>query len=149
MRRLALTAGLIALLTCCNRNIQLDVKHVAQPDYPLQARSENIQGAVEVEVGIGTDGTVISASGSGGNWILREAAEKNASQWVFGPFPRVAAFPMYRTITYVYKLEGKPIFVAHPPRVRTFLPDRVEIVASPLASDYGPIIEDKKSTIKK
>ena len=76
---------------------------------------------------------------------MREAAEKNARQWLYGPFPLVADFPIYHTVTYVYKLEGKPMFVARSPHVKVSLPDRVEIIATPLANDYPPIIPNPKS----
>lgn len=91
-----------------------------------------------MEVSIGVDGKVISAMGSGAHRILIEAAEENVRQWVFGPFPAVAEFPLSHKITYVYKLEGKPSTVAVPPRIKTFLPDRVEIITTPLHSDYPP-----------
>ena len=87
---------------------------------------------------IGVDGRVIQVHGSGAHPILVEAAEKNARRWVFGPFPRVAEFPIYHTITYVFKLEGPPAYVLFPPAIRTFLPDRVELQARVFESDYPP-----------
>jgi hypothetical protein len=45
---------------------------------------------------------------------------------------------MDHTLEYVYKLEGKPLAVAPNPVIKTFLPDRIEISATPLVSDYPP-----------
>jgi hypothetical protein len=75
-----------------------------------------------------------------------KAAEENARQWVFGPFPPVCEFPIHHSIRYVYKLEGKPKVVAIEPVIRTFLPDRVEISAVPLISDYPPLEEYKPTS---
>lgn len=122
--------------SCQERNLR--VRRICPPDYPSPARYKGLQGTVVVEVSIGADGQVISAMGSGAHRILVEAAEENARQWVFGPFPAVAEFPLSHKITYVYKLEGNPLVVAVPPRIKTFLPDRIEIIATPLRSDYPP-----------
>jgi len=92
-----------------------------------------------VKLSIGTDGRVRYAEGSGAPDILVKAAEENAREWVFGPFPPVFEFPVDHTVQYIYKLEGKPVVVAVPPTVRTFLPDRVEITATPLVTDYPPL----------
>jgi TonB family protein len=136
VRTLAILTLTTLLLGACAHHEEIQVSHIAQPEYPADARYKNIQGTVQIEVSIGVDGKVISATGNGDFPILVEAAKNNASQWQFGPLPVRAEFPMHHTITYVYSLTGKPIFVAIRPTVRTFLPDRIEIVATPLASDY-------------
>lgn len=113
------------------------------PDYPSPARYGNVQGTVNVKVSIGPDGNVIFASGSGAPEILIQAATENAKNWRFGPFPTVSEFPIEHTIQFTYVLEGKATVVAPRPTVRTFLPDRIEVQAVPLVSDYSPI-EDYK-----
>ena len=142
-------ALLLAFACACSKQVQLNVKQIEQPDYPSPARYENIQGTVQVEIGIGADGKVIFAKGSGASRVLQRAAEVNARQWVFGPFPRAAEFPMYHTIDYVYRLEGKPLVVAIQAHVRTYLPDRIEIIAAPLVSDYPPLSYDKNGIPEK
>jgi hypothetical protein len=124
---------------------QIRVKQIANPEYPRQARFLNIQGTVEVTVAIGPDGKVLYATGSGANAALVEAAEQNAAQWVFGPFPAVAEFPLRHAITYVYTLEGHPVFIGTRPTVRTHLPDRIEIIAIPMKSDYADEKESSES----
>ena len=135
----------LALSGCRN---EIHVQHMTQPDYPLRARFANEQGTVNVSVHIGADGKVIFAKGSGAPEMLVKAAEENVSQWTFGPFPSVSEFPQDHTIQYVYKLTGKPLAVVLEPTIRTFLPDRVEISATPMVSDYPPI-EDAKPAGKK
>jgi TonB family protein len=138
MRTLAILTLAALFLGSCNGRREISVRRIGQPDYPPDARYHNIQGTVQVDVSIGADGTVISLSAEGGAPILQEAAKENARQWQFGPFPPIAEFPMHHTITYLYSLSGKPMFIEHRPIVRTFLPDRVEIIATPLASDNLP-----------
>jgi len=102
----------------------------------LDAHSRNIQGTVYVHIQIGADGRVLVARGQGTHPYLVKAAEDNVRQWVFGPFPPRGEYPIYHTVTYVYKLEGKPAAVFfYPPVVRTALPDRVEIQTRPFFDD--------------
>ena len=133
----ALLLCLMLLFVGC-RNHQLQVRDLATPEYPNEARVGNIQGMVRVSVVIGPDGRVMVAKGSGAHPILVEAAEKNVRQWVFGPFPAVYEFPIYHTVTYVFKLEGPPAFVVYTPAIRTYLPDRIELQSRLFESDYPP-----------
>jgi TonB family protein len=132
---------LFAAFLCCScheANHEADqtrVHWIPHPDYPLQARAENKQGTVVVTVLIGADGKVISAKGSGPHWLLVQAAEENARGWLFGPFPAIGEYPIEHKITYVYKLEGKPQFVVIRPIVKTQLPNRIDIVSTPIESD--------------
>jgi TonB family protein len=138
-----LRALILAFLVCCSCGHQsrVQIKQIAAPDYPLEARFGRIQGTVKVDVSIGADGRVTEAHGSGADPVLVRAAEQNATQWVFGPFPPDYEFPIFHTITYVYRLEGKIYFVVDPPRTKTHLPDRVELIATPLASDNSVILK--------
>jgi len=69
---------------------------------------------------------------------LIQAAEENAKHWVWGPFPARFDFPWYQNVHYVYKLEGKKThFPIVPARIRTRLPDEVEVVAIPC--EYNPL----------
>ena len=132
---------LLMLLGC--RNDKLRVQRIEQPGYPLRARFENAQGVVAVRIDIAADGRVIFARGSGAPDVLVQAAEENIRQWTFGPFPPVSVFPIEHTVLYVYKLEGKSQLVAYEPTVKTFLPGKIEISATPLVSDYPPIEKAK------
>jgi TonB family protein len=136
-------AVMLVVMSVGCREDKLRVDHIEQPAYPLSARSQNEQGTVVVRVGIGANGKVIYAKGSGAPETLVRAAEENAREWTFGPFPAISVFPVDHTIQYVYKLEGKPLVVAPNPIIKTFLPDRIEIVAVPLVSDY-PSLEEYK-----
>ena len=141
MARMIVTLVLaLALLACRDK---LHIEKIAEPEYPLRARYEKLQGTVTVRVEIGPDGKVTFAEGSGAPEVLVKAAEENARQWVFGPFPAVNEFPIHHTIQYIYKLEGEPKVAAFYPTVKTFLPDRIEVSAGPLISDY-PSLEQYK-----
>jgi TonB family protein len=127
---------------------QLAVKRIANIDYPSRARFENIQGTVDVTISIGADGKVIFAKGSGAHPVLVQAAEENARQWLFGPFPSIAQFPIDHQIRYIFRLEGKPVFVGLPTKIKTHLPDSVEVVAVPMVSDYTPVTPDSPAAPK-
>lgn len=143
VRTILLFCLMLGTLGCRDK---LRVERIADPDYPFPARFEGLQGTAVVMVTIDSSGRVTYAKGEGAPDVLVKAAEENARQWVFGPFPPVSEFPIYHTIRYVYKLEGKPKFVAITPVIRTFLPDRVEISAVPLVSDYPPMEEYKPTS---
>jgi len=118
---------------CFGCSKQPVVVSIGHPEYPTEARIDGIQGTVEVQIAIGADGKVTFANGSGRRYVLVRAAEANVRQWVFGSFPPRSGFPMYRWVTYVFRLEGNPTEIAtQPPTVRTDLPDRIEIVATPV-----------------
>ena len=138
----SLTVVLVCLAGCSRR---LRVEYLPEPDYPPSAQFQKLQGTVTVDVLIAADGKVISATGSGAAPTLQQAAEDNAKQWSFGPFPAVSQFPIHHTIKYVYTLEGKPVYVRTIPRVTTHLPDRVDVIATPLESDYPEIQKPQSS----
>jgi hypothetical protein len=140
VRTILLFCLMLVTLGCRDK---LRVERITDPDYPFSARFEGLQGTPVVMVTIDSSGRVTYARGSGAPDVLVKAAEENARQWVFGPFPAVSEFPLHHTIQYVYKLEGKPKVVALQPVIKTFLPDRIEISAVPLVSDYPPIEEYK------
>lgn len=115
---------------------RLRVEGMPTPVYPLNPHVMNIQGTVTIVAAIDTEGKVISATGAGADKALVKAAEDNVKQWRFGPLPQRAEFPIYHTITFVYKLEGPPANVTlEPPLIRVDLPDRVEVVARPFQDD--------------
>ena len=58
----------------------------AQPVYSPVARQMKVAGRVEVEVVIGTDGTVESAKAVTGNPLLTQSAVSAVQKWKFTPF---------------------------------------------------------------
>jgi TonB family protein len=139
-----LLAVLAVLLICGCQQSGLHVQYMTEPEYPSPAQYAKIQGNVNVELVITADGKVVSARGSGASPLLIEAAENNAKQWVFGPFPTRSQFPIHHTIAYTYVLQGDPTVVNVMATVRTYLPDRVEVIAAPLESDYPAIHAGKR-----
>ncbi len=137
MRVLSLFVSL--LLCSCNhrRPDGLQVINLPQPDYPVEAREQNVQGSVEVNVFIGTDGKVIAAVGKGTQPTLVHAAEQNARSWIFGPFNTVTQFPINHKIMYRYELcDHCKFMISDSPIIRTYLPDSLDIISQPLASGY-------------
>jgi len=61
------------------------VLHRVEPDYPEAARQQQIQGSVELEVGIGTDGAVEQLKVMSGPPALGQAAMDAVKQWRFKP----------------------------------------------------------------
>lgn len=126
-------------VACCRQQTnELHVLHMANPEYPAGAIDNNIQGRVDVQVQIGADGKVIFAKATGSHPILQEAAENNVRRWEFGPFPPDAEFPIYHTVSYVFKMERPPPSgVPSPVVVHTYLPNRVEIKTWLYRDDIG------------
>jgi hypothetical protein len=134
--RALLIPCLIMAFCCCQGPNRVEVREAREPVYPLDSRIKRIQGIVYVAVSIGDQGKVVSVRGTGADLLLVKSSEENASRWVWGPFPRNTQFPVAQTVIYDYKLEGNSTFVLTSPKVTMVLPGRVEIVASPVASDY-------------
>jgi TonB family protein len=117
------------------------VKQMVEPQYPVVAQSNGIEGVVDVIIQVGVDGRVLSVSqgaeGSGTSRDLVVAAQENAKQLVWGPFPPKFTFPWYHSIRYVFSLQGKRTHfpLAHPIVITRF-PDRIEIVAVPCDKTY-------------
>jgi len=106
------------------------------PIYPVTAQCHHIEGAVELTVQVGVDGKVLSVATGGESTPvdpeLRLAAKENASQWIWGPFPPKFQFPWFHSITYTYKLQGKPTGLpVWPAIVQTDLPSQIVIIAVP------------------
>jgi TonB family protein len=139
MNRLLLMLCLV--FTGCGQ--QLAVQQMIDPEYPPAARYSGEQGTVTLHITIGSDGKVTSAIGSGAPDSLVKASVENIRHWKFGPFAAKCEFPINHMMRFIYRLEGKAKFVSIPPIIRTDLPDKVEISATPLVSDYPPLSEYK------
>jgi len=57
-----------------------------EPEYPPEARTQHIQGAVVLDVQIGGDGAVHNIAVVEGNSLLAEAAVQAVRQWRYQPF---------------------------------------------------------------
>lgn len=91
----------------CQGTRDSSVRSFVAPQYPYLARVHHEAGTVNVRVEVGPDGKVISAKGSGAVAALVEAAERNATLWQFEA-PKQGPHPVAQTITYDFKLRGKP-----------------------------------------
>jgi TonB family protein len=64
---------------------QRELLHRVEPEYPEAAREQNIQGAVVLELHIGTNGSVEDAGVVSGPPILAQASTDAVKQWKFKP----------------------------------------------------------------
>jgi len=124
--------------SCAHRSTtDLVVSYVPYPDYPIEARQQKIEGDVEVDVFIGTDGKVIDAVGKGPRQVLVQSAEANARRWIFGPFPRAFQFPINHKIIYKFEFcTSCKFMLSDSPIVRTNLPDQLEIISEPVVFNH-------------
>jgi len=134
IKNLIVTAMVSTILLCCclpvycQSSTPVEVADMVSPHYPALARMARLQGSVRVEVEIGGDGKVISATTTGADQILQTAAAKNIRLWTFRS--RTGEKSKY-VITYTYRLEGNPSKHAECPEVVFHLPDRVEVTSPP------------------
>jgi TonB family protein len=102
------------------------VRHISTPQYPPLARQARIEGSVVLNLDIAENGEVVSVVGSGHN-MLRDAAEKNISQWVFCRSNAARNINM----TFIYKIRGEEIYQPSPADVMFDLPEQVTITTRP------------------
>ena len=120
---------LLIPVRCVAQDIQ--VRHVVVPDYPSLPRMASIEGSVDVEVEIDSEGKVINTKASGGHPLLQRAAQANVRLWRFSPLKPPGDPNQNRmTVTYVYKIEGQAAY-GTAPEVTLDLPSRVEIITRP------------------
>jgi len=60
--------------------------HRVEPTYPPEARSENLQGIIAVDIVVGRDGSVVSMKALNGPEVLARAAMDALRWWKFEPF---------------------------------------------------------------
>jgi len=60
--------------------------HRVQPEYPSEARAQNLQGAVVLDIQIQGDGTVGDINVASGDPILAKAAVQAVKQWRYKPY---------------------------------------------------------------
>jgi len=69
--------------------------HQVQPVYPEEARKENLQGVIALEIVVAPDGSVVSTRALNGPEVLAQAAMDALRWWKFQP----------------YRVNGKPVTV--------------------------------------
>jgi TonB family protein len=100
------------------------VESIAYPDI---ARATQIQGTVEVEIIIDSDGGVSSANAISGHPLLKQAAEKNIKTWRFDSSP---SGKRALTVTYEFRLELPKIYYRPQSRSIFELPKRVTVMSN-------------------
>ena len=61
--------------------------HRVEPAYPAEARKENLQGVVAIDIVVGRDGSVLNMRALNGPEILARAAMDALRWWKFAPYP--------------------------------------------------------------
>lgn len=82
--------------------------HRVEPVYPPEARAQQIQGAVTLDVQIGGEGTVHNIDIVGGNPVLADAAVQAVRQWKYRP----------------YSVDGRPVEMQTRVTIRFTLPPK-------------------------
>jgi TonB family protein len=93
---------------------QLKLKY--PPDYPSDAKSAHIEGAVVLRTLIATDGSVKSVKLVSGPPQLVQAAEDSVKQWKYQPYlVNGKAIPVATQVTVDFKLDDPPPAPEKPP----------------------------------
>ena len=79
------TSGNNSVKTVSGGVVNTKATNLVRPTYPMAARAVRASGAVNVQVTIDENGTVISASAVSGHPLLRQAAEQAARSSKFAP----------------------------------------------------------------
>ena len=64
---------------------RLCVREIIVPQYPLVAGIAGVQGAIDIDLEIGRDGTVLAAKALHGDGLLIRESLSNVRQWSFAP----------------------------------------------------------------
>jgi TonB family protein len=100
------------------------VFHVESLEYPRVALFAQIEGKVEVEVTLNSDGRVQAAKATSGDSLLRRDAEQNVSKWKFRSTREGKL-----TVTYHFMLKDPAIRNPHT-ECSFDLPDKVLITSN-------------------
>lgn len=92
----------VSLLSCGQEHSEFGLRKLRVPDYPFVARKARIQGDVQLEVTVQSNGKILSVDSSSGPEILASYAKINVMEWVYTPLPSSEKV----TITYTYRLES-------------------------------------------
>jgi protein TonB len=102
--RVICTIVMIPLLLCAAEPKKLTqaealelVTSRVQPEYPLVARQLNLAGTVEVDVVVGENGVVESATPVSGSPVLTKPAADAIKKWKFRPLQENGAAASFRT----------------------------------------------------
>jgi TonB family protein len=101
--------------------------HVESIGYPDFAREAAIQGAVDVEIIISSDGGVSSANAVSGHPVLKQAAEKNIRRWRFDPS---SVGNRSLTVKYEFRLELPKTYYRSESQNIFELPTRVTVISN-------------------
>jgi hypothetical protein len=98
--------------------------HLESVEYPQSALAIQLQGIVDMDITIDSNGKVISALANMGHPIFRQAAEENMRRWTFSPGGERTA-----KVFYEFRLEKPEMYC---PRMRTVfdLPGRVRVYSN-------------------
>ena len=100
--------------------------HVESLAYPDLARQTQIQGAVDVEIEIDSQGKVSSAFAISGHPLLKESAEKNIRTW---RFDTSSSDSRRLTVRYEFILEPPKTYYRPESRNLFDLPTRITVVS--------------------
>src|SRR5207344_1450351 len=84
--------------------------HRVEPVYPAEARKENLEGIIALDIVVGRDGTVLSMRALNGPDVLARAAMDAMRWWKFEPY-RVNGEPavVETTVAVEFKNKGSAV----------------------------------------
>jgi protein TonB len=89
--------------------VEGNLLHRVEPEYPEEARRQQIQGLVVLDVRISRDGEVQQVNVVSGQPVLADAAIKAVKMWRFNPRTlNGQATEMQTTVTLNFKLPAQP-----------------------------------------
>ena len=108
----------------------LNVISYVGPEYPPLAAMARIYGDVVVEVTLNQDGSVLSSKTVSGHPLLQVAARESSMTLKFAAADGKALAGEHFTLTYEFRLEGKPPCGIGPTRVTIESYDRVKVATA-------------------
>lgn len=126
MRFMLASLLLLAALPGVDQATQPLAVHVESLAYPDLARATQIQGVVDVEIEINSEGKVSSASAISGHPLLKQSAEKNIRSW---RFDTSSSDIRWLTVRYQFILELPKTYYRPESRTLFDLPTRITVIS--------------------
>lgn len=126
MRFMLASLLLLAALSGVDQATQPLAVHVESLAYPDLARATQIQGVVDVEIEINSEGKVSSASAISGHPLLKQSAEKNIRSW---RFDTSSSDIRWLTVRYQFILELPKTYYRPESRTLFDLPTRITVIS--------------------
>jgi protein TonB len=96
----------LAIERVANATLMAAATSAPKPEFPAFARTQRVQGQVEVDVTVSPDGTVKAAQAISGHPLLRDSARAAALKWKFDPAKLNKEQDVIGTLVFDFKLSS-------------------------------------------